>query len=383
MNKMKLLTYFLGAKFLLFSFAYGKNPVDLSIQLEVKRAVEKGLSWLNTEQNRTSGHWGDSNYPALTGLALRANLGAPDSEVDARTEKILSRGFEFLSSKVQSDGGIYGKGLASYNTSICMMALMQTKNPKFEPIIAKARNFLINQQSDFDQKGEVDNNFDGGIGYGSTWAHSDLSNTHLAMEALFYAKKSFQSKEGESLDLDWDSAISFVSKCQNLKSTNSEEWVSEHVDDKGGFIYFPGNSMAGDRETRGNQVALRSYGSMSYAGLLSFIYAEMNADDERVKAVRTWLSQNFSVKENPGMGPQGLYYYYHTMAKALSLSGTKEIQDANGKVRDWRKELAMELINNQNPEGFWINENGRWWEKDPILVSCYAILSLERILYAF
>lgn len=141
--------------------------------------------------------------------------------------------------------------------------------------------------------------------------------------------------------------------------------------------------MAGDRETKGNQVALRSYGSMSYAGLLSFIYAEMNADDERVKAVRTWLSQNFSVKENPGMGPQGLYYYYHTMAKALSLSGTKEIQDANGKVRDWRKELAMELINNQNPEGFWINENGRWWEKDPILVSCYAILSLERILYTF
>ena len=383
MNKMKFLTYLLWAKFSLFSFAYDKNPVDLSIQLEVKRAVEKGLSWLNTEQNRTSGHWGDSNYPALTGLALRANLGAPNSKVDARTEKILSRGFEFISSKVQSDGGIYSKGLASYNTSICMMALMQTKNPKFEPIIAKARNFLINQQSDFDQKGEIDNTFDGGIGYGSTWAHSDLSNTHLAMEALFYAKKSFQSKEGESLDLDWDAAISFVSKCQNLKTTNPQEWVSEHVDDKGGFIYFPGNSMAGDRETKGNQVALRSYGSMSYAGLLSFIYAEMNADDERVKAVRTWLSQNFSIKENPGMGPQGLYYYYHTMAKALSLSGTKEIQDANGKIRDWRKELAMELINNQNPEGFWINENGRWWEKDPILVSCYAILSLERILYAF
>ena len=162
---MKFLTYFLGTKFLLFSFAYGKNPVDLSIQLEVKRAVEKGLSWLNAEQNRTSGHWGDSNYPALTGLALRANLGAPDSEVDSRTEKILSKGFEFLFSKVQSDGGIYGKGLASYNTSICMMALMQTKNPKFEPIIVKARNFLINQQSDFDQKGEIDNTFDGGIGY--------------------------------------------------------------------------------------------------------------------------------------------------------------------------------------------------------------------------
>ena len=111
-----------------------------------------------------------------------------------------------------------GKGLASYNTSICMMALMQAKQAEFEPIIEKARRFLINQQSDFDSKGKVDTTFDGGIGYGSTWAHSDLSNTHLAMEALFYAKKSFKSKDEDKLELDWDAVISFVSKCQNLKS---------------------------------------------------------------------------------------------------------------------------------------------------------------------
>ena len=81
------------------------------------------------------------------------------------------------------------------------------------------------------------------------------------------------------------------------------------------------------------------------------------------------------------MGPQGLYYY-HTMAKALSLSGLKDIKDVNGVSRDWRKELSFELLNKQNPDGYWINQNGRWWERDPILVSCYAILSLERILYA-
>ena len=104
---------------------------------------------------------------------------------------------EFIRSKVQSDGGIYGKGLASYNTSICMMALMQAKNDKDDLVVKNARKFLVNQQSDFDRKGEVDNVFDGGVGYGSRWAHSDLSNTHLAMEALFYAKKTYQNQEGE------------------------------------------------------------------------------------------------------------------------------------------------------------------------------------------
>ena len=55
-----------------------------------------------------------------------------------------------------------------------MMALLQSKDAKYDPIIESARRFLINQQSDFDQKGKEDNIFDGGVGYGSRWAHSDL-----------------------------------------------------------------------------------------------------------------------------------------------------------------------------------------------------------------
>mgnify|MGYP007000227658 CR=1 len=59
-------------------------------------------------------------------------------------------------------------------------------------------------------------------------------------------------------------------------------------------------------------------------------YAEMDDKDPRLKAVRTWLKENYSIAENPGMGPQGLYYYYRTMAKALSLSGIEHILDKNG-----------------------------------------------------
>ena len=82
------------------------------------------------------------------------------------------------------------------------------------------------------------------------------------------------------------------------------------------------------------------------------------------------------------MGPQGLYYYYHTMSKALSLSGVTSIKAKDGSLHDWRLELAQELFNLQQPNGSWINENGRWWERDPVLVTSYALLTLERIYYS-
>jgi squalene-hopene/tetraprenyl-beta-curcumene cyclase len=70
------------------------------------------------------------------------------------------------------------------------------------------------------------------------------------------------------------------------------------------------------------------------------------------------------------------------MAKALSLSGVDEVLDGDGNPVDWREELSIRLFDQQKENGFWINQSGRWWEKDPILVSCYAMLALERIYHA-
>lgn len=386
--KKKLIFSLLGTVLWTFpAFAFARDadesrPVDsanLSIRNEVRRSIGRGVKWLVTKQEE-DGRWGDADYPALTAMAVRAIISEPATE--QRYKGQTEKGFAFILTKVQSDGGIYGRGLSSYNTSICMMALLQSKEAKHAPIIRKARNFLVNQQSDFDKRGESDNVFDGGIGYGARWAHSDLSNTHLAMEALFYAKKMLVPREGEDFELDWESAINFVGKCQNLPQKNKEDWVSTDPDDRGGFIYFPGSSMAGERELADGRKALRSYGSMSYAGLLSFIYAEMKPDDKRVVAAREWINAHYSVKENPGMGEQGLFYYYHTMAKALSLSQVKLIEKKDGTKADWRRDLSKKLFNLQRADGSWMNANGRWWEKDPVLATAYALLTLERIYYA-
>src|SRR5690606_37638671 len=188
--------------------------------------------------------------------------------------------------------------------------------------------------------GELDHPMDGGVGYGGSYAHSDLSNTHLALEALDYSRSLIADNPKEkAYDLNWEAAIAFVSRCQNLPETNPEEWASDDPANKGGFIYFPGDSKAGEMELENGKTALRSYGSMSYAGLLSMIYADVDQSDPRVKAVIDWLEENFAVVENPGLGLQGLYYYYHTMAKALNQAGIDELKTSDGSSIIWREEL--------------------------------------------
>lgn len=122
-----------------------------------------------------------------------------------------------------------------------------------------------------------------------------------------------------------------------------------------------------------------AYGSMTYAGMQSLIYANMGKDDPRVKAALDWLSNNYSVDENPGVGIQGLYYYYQSMAKALSAAGIDFLKLKGGDEVDWRDNLATKLVSIQKPDGSWVNTNNRWWEADPVLVTAYTVLALEQL----
>ena len=170
----------------------------------------------------------------------------------------------------------------------------------------------------------------------------------------------------------------FVSRSQNLESKhNSAEFAAKVApEDKGGMIYSPvggGESKAGDGANGG----LRSYASMTYAGLKSFLYAGVSKDDIRVKSAIDWIGRNYDLKTNPGMGKQGLFYYYHVFGKALSAIDQPEIVDADGKPHDWRKDLVGQLAKIQRPDGSWTNGADRWYEGDPNLVTAYALLALS------
>jgi squalene-hopene/tetraprenyl-beta-curcumene cyclase len=118
---------------------------------------------------------------------------------------------------------------------------------------------------------------------------------------------------------------------------------------------------------------------MTYAGLKSLVYANVDKNDVRVQAAYNWISKNYSVETTPLMGTQGLFYYYQTMAKSLNAFGEETIVDSREAEHQWRYDLANQLLKIQSPEGFWVNENGRWWENNPVLVTAYSLLALEEI----
>jgi squalene-hopene/tetraprenyl-beta-curcumene cyclase len=358
----------------------GKAATDYSLKNELQHAIERGLGWLAKNQN-PGGYWSQPDHPALTGLVLTAYMGEPTGRMRSNPPEFVHNGYKYLLDCVKPDGGIYVRDMANYNTSVAMMALLTAANPAFEPVIRNARNFEVGLQDDFDTKGETDNPLDGGVGYGGTYKHSDMSNTLFALESIHYTKHLAQdSKDADQAkELNWQAAVKFIERCQNLPSHNDQQWASDDPQNKGGFIYFPGDSKAGEMELGNGRKALRSYGSISYAGLLSYIYADLKKDDPRVVAALDWLQKNYTLDENPGMGQEGLYYYYHTMTKALAACGVNELVLSDGSRVDWRRELSKRLLNLQNGEGFWMNENGRWWEKDPVLVTSYAVIVLEII----
>lgn len=353
----------------------------VSLQEEMKQAIARGNAWLASQQ-KAEGHWDDPELPAFSALALTAAVRDPNLKPGERPAHV-KKGFDWLLSNQKEDGGIYNRGLTVYNTATSITALVSAGDESYEPAIVKARKHLINNQWDTDEKGKVDGPNDGGIGYGSKNDRSDMSNTYLAIEALALSKKVIEDgKHGDQPDLDWGAAVSFLSRCQNLEETNSSDWASNDEKNKGGFVYGPNESKAETEKLPNGKTPLRSYGSISYAGLLSLVYAEVSADDQRVVAVKEWLGKNYTLTENPGMGEQGLYYYFNTMSKALAASGMDKLPLADGGSADWRKDLCATLLSKQRENGSWVNDNGRWMESNAVLTTAYTLIALEQIYYS-
>lgn len=125
---------------------------------------------------------------------------------------------------------------------------------------------------------------------------------------------------------------------------------------------------------------LRCYGSMTYAGFKSYLHAGLTKDDPRVAAALDWMRHNYTLEENPGVGTDGLYYYFVVFAKALHANGERTIRAAppGGAMtpRDWAADLTARLASLQNADGSFRPVDDRWMENDPVLITAYALLAL-------
>lgn len=312
------------------------------------------------------GSFSASSGPGVTAIVatalMRSGLTANDP--------LVARSMEYLQVHLHDDGGIYqdGSRYKNYETSLAIVSFQEAnKDGQYDDLLAAAEKFVKHEQWDDEDGHEISSMSYGGAGYGSH-SRPDLSNTSFLVEALHSLGR------GDD-DPALQKALVFISRCQNLESEHNTSPFAAKIED-GGFYYTPaagGQSQAGDTPEGG----LRSYGSMTYAGLKSMIYAGLTRDDPRVKAAYKWIQKHYTLDENPGMGPQGLYYYYHTFAKALATIGDEHLTDANGRSHDWRAELADKLLTLQNDDGSWVNSNTRWLEGDPNLVTAYSLLALS------
>ena len=332
----------------------------------IDESIAKGAKFLLAKQAE-DGHWSDPQMPALTALPLWALSGcaaAKGEELGAKGEDAMKKASAFVLATQREDGGFYvpkpgrgGSGLGNYNTSVCHSALFDAGlAPK--AALLKARTYIASSQL------EGDDTMAGGFGYDkiSRRRYADLSNTSYAMSAMAKTAtlEEFRT-DGKKADLDWDKALAFV-----------ENLMKKDGPDAGGAAYNERTPQAGTSTNAQGRVHLRAYGSMTYAAVLSMCSAKLDRGDPRVRQSLEYLAKYWSVEENPGMGSQGLYYFYDIMARALSAAGVKEVGG-----HDWKRELSAKVVSLQKPDGSWQNDNNRFWEADPVLCTSFALLVLS------
>jgi squalene-hopene/tetraprenyl-beta-curcumene cyclase len=331
---------------------------------EVKELVDRAYTFLKKRQG-TDGSFSPRiagpGVSAVVAAALLRNGYGPDDPVVAGT-------LSFIEKNVHKDGGIYDRGLANYTTTVAVMALKEAnKDGKYDTVLKNAAKFLKGLQ--YDESG--DDPRGGGVDYGDRRSRPDLSNTSYFVDALIAAGVPRNDPAVQR-------ALRFVSRCQNLPGETNDQLFAKKTteDDKGGLTYVP---LVED-ESRYKTAAggLRSLGAMTYSGLKSFLYAGVSKDDPRVVAAVNWIRRHYALDENPGMKQAGLYYYYHTFAKALEALGEDRFTDANGSAHDWRAELFSALKKRQGPEGGFVNAPDKaFGEADPNLATAFALLAIS------
>jgi squalene-hopene/tetraprenyl-beta-curcumene cyclase len=335
-------------------------------QQEYEQQVTAALNYLRTKGQAADGSFSAQAGPPVTAVVtlgiLKVGRGVDDP--------LVAKALKYLEGFVHEDGGIYGPGHhQNYETCVALECFKAANGDhRYDKLVKNADAYLRGLQWDASKGVDEANVKYGGAGYGGENSRPDLSNTSFLIDAL---KSAGASGDDEAMK----KALIFVSRCQNLETDANTTAFAAKVND-GGFYYTVaagGSSNAGTTSDGG----LRSYGSMTYAGLKSMIYAGVKADDPRVKAAYKWAQSHYDVETNPGMGDAGLYYYYQAFAKALAAIGSDEIEDSDGNKHNWRSDLIHALAKRQKPDGSWVNETNRWMEGDANLVTGYALLTLS------
>jgi squalene-hopene/tetraprenyl-beta-curcumene cyclase len=321
-------------------------------------SLARGGAYL-VQQQHPDGTW--ENHPGVTAMVAAALLKQTGTTRDQQL-KVVGKTLDGLAKLAKPDGGIYDKAIPHYITAVSIMALVAGGRPQDKPLIEKGRQYLVEHLLDEGEGVSPSDKFYGGMGYGGT---SDGGRADII--SLEYGLRAMKEADLPANNPAWEKAIKFLQRTQNNSETNDQGWAAND----GGFVYYPGFSQAD---------VTRSYGSATYAGVMSYSWANVKKDDDRVKAVLKWIRNNYTVDENPELGQKTVYYYYMVFAKALQAVGDPIIVDAKGHRHNWREELGRKLLSLQHPEGYWVNPVKDEMQDNKVLVTTFTMMAIEAVL---
>lgn len=362
---------------------------DAETRAKARAMIDRAIEYLRTEQNPDTGGWRENpegpSYPAITGLVVNGMMLDPRYN---ESDPTIAAGIRNILSYAKPDGGIHDGVLPTYNTAICLSALADVRLPDAARVVQTGQSYLRTLQyhdqntggdeaPTFNEPVPPNHPYYGGVGYGNH-GRPDLSNLGFFLQAMHDTGVSTE-------DPALKRAMVFLERVQMLDEINDMPYADGT--NQGGFVYatvpnlesidgLAGQSQAGSFEettpTGGTIVRLRAYGSMTYVGFKSLIFADLAAGDPRIDGAWRWINEHYTMSENPGMGDDGRYYYYCAMGRALDAFGQPEVAG-----RDWRKDMIEALAQLQEPDGSFRVLDDRWMESDPVLITAYALIALQ------
>jgi squalene-hopene/tetraprenyl-beta-curcumene cyclase len=340
--------------------AGGSGAVSAATRQEMMKSLERGAAYIR-QQQRPDGTFDDN--AGVSAVATAALLRQPGLSREKAMET-AGKALDAIAKLAKPDGGIYDNVIPHYITAVSVMALAAGGRPGDKPLIEKGRRYLAEHIWDEGEGIKPTDKWYGGIGYGGS-----SPDRRADIISLEYALRAMKEAELPASDAAWEKAIKFLQRTQNNSETNDQGWASND----GGFVYYPGFTYHADGGTK-------SYGSATYAGVISYAWANVKKDDARVQAVLKWVRDNYTLDENPGMGQKTVYYYYLVFAKALQAVGQPTIVDAKGRSHNWREDLGKKLIALQHPEGYWVNTDKAELQDNKVLVTAFSMQAIEAAL---
>lgn len=314
----------------------------------VRQSIERGVTFLLSQQNKTSGAWVEhSGYPG--GLSALCTLALLNSGVEVDTPEI-QQALNYLRS--------FDQPKMVYSTALRTMVLCLA-----EPEVDRLQ---IRRNVEWLESIQIrDSERQGSWGYSGTQGRGDNSNAQFALLALHEAERIGIEVQEQT----WELALDYWTRTQQLD---------------GSWAYLEGQP---------------SSGSMTCAGLASVVIASGKTskgdarvignnvkccseqeDLQTIERAFDWLSQKFSVNWNPSSTANTksaarrgfLLYYLYGVERIGRLTGQRFIGD-----HDWYREGAEMLVASQEDfQGLWQGVGHA--ENNPLVATSFALLFLSK-----